>query len=144
MFTVQYMNKNNGQEPLVLGIIKLGHIDQEQGFQLYDAAHLALPPSKNTSVTKSSKDTKPLQQMTPCNTMVQCIEVFYRFVMSNMSQLMLQHEEHFNIDLTTSALFNGLTAINFPDNQMYKQAYINDIECQWLLMMLKDPSKISQ
>eukprot|EP00957_Ditylum_brightwellii_P166670 12687885-Ditylum_brightwellii.AAC.1 len=64
----------------------------------------------------------------PCSTMSQCISVFQRFAITSVSTLLLHHGERFGVDLSPSALFNGLTEIRLPDEQMYKQAYLEDKE----------------
>eukprot|EP00957_Ditylum_brightwellii_P173347 13198077-Ditylum_brightwellii.AAC.2 len=66
------------------------------------------------------------------------------FVLSHTTRLLAEHRERFNVDLTSLALFNGMTEIKLLDEQMFKRVYSNDKEFQWLIKLTKDPSKRCQ
>eukprot|EP00957_Ditylum_brightwellii_P142375 10846776-Ditylum_brightwellii.AAC.1 len=146
-YNLEYRNEWNLREPSVQAILKIGAIEDELGYQLYDTSFPALLPSDNTSeyvrcfghdnnfniaITLSSRQTKALKQTTPCRTMVQGLTTWQNFVLSHTTRLLEEHGNRFNVDLSTSALFNRYTEIALPDDQMYDQAYKNDEECQWL------------
>eukprot|EP00957_Ditylum_brightwellii_P106965 8160842-Ditylum_brightwellii.AAC.1 len=93
------------------------------------------------AIMLSSKETKALQRMTPCRTMIQCLTTWQHFVLSHTTRLLAEHEKRFNVDLSITVLFNGYTEIMLPDNHMFAQAYKNDEECQWLIKLVDNLSK---
>eukprot|EP00957_Ditylum_brightwellii_P182450 13898781-Ditylum_brightwellii.AAC.1 len=71
------------------------------------------------------------------------VEILNEFLVTHDTRKLTDHKERFNIDLSTMAIFNGMISIELPSNKDYKNAYTNDNECQWLIKMATDPSKIS-
>jgi hypothetical protein len=51
--------------------------------------------------------------------------------------------EQYNLDLSVSALFNGVIVTDFPDDDAWLQAYQSDNNCRNIIEMLKNPSLVN-
>eukprot|EP00957_Ditylum_brightwellii_P093132 7090218-Ditylum_brightwellii.AAC.1 len=60
--------------------------------------------------------------------MTALVEILNEFIVTQDTRQLSNHEDRFNIDLSTTALFNGITSIDLPSNKNYEEAYCNDKE----------------
>eukprot|EP00957_Ditylum_brightwellii_P029173 2204802-Ditylum_brightwellii.AAC.1 len=61
--------------------------------------------------------------------MAATVENFNRFLVIHNKQTFKKHEERLDVDLSSRAMFNGMTSMELPSKNAYEDVYASDNEC---------------
>lgn len=80
--------------------------------------------------------------MVPSKTMASIAMILHEKLFSSLNNLLVSQEERYGIDLSVSALFNGVSISDLPDSHSWACAYEADDQCQHMINMIRNPSLI--
>jgi hypothetical protein len=86
-------------------------------------------PSFNTAVCQTLHNPCLLQQMIPARTMSAVADMLQELVHIPSVTSLTNQSERYDLDLSVSALFNGVISTNLPQDDDWSRAYMSNDNC---------------
>jgi hypothetical protein len=100
-------------------------------------------PNFSTYLNGQPDVTNVLRRTLPYNTATRIAETTSQILESSINIRSNEASSVLGVDLSISALFNGIIGDQMPDESAWCNAYSHDVSCAAIIKMIKDPSKIT-